>query len=908
MNKHEIIKCPNCEQLLRVPPGLGKLKVTCPRCSYTFDWYSKSRIISKITKPIKSLDRIILQDIAIVAGIIILSLIVYKSIVKKETPPVILRHSRPISEEPKHLIKSTKWTSISYSDLLDKNAIIRTGQTLESALGDPNLKGAVQPFVDKYSFLLQYSIEMIYGPDLVPHINVIKHYKIDSKQPAWVGILRGGRISIFADNKNHVRVFLIGYDPRKAYESNYSIIRHCLNGLLPNDGTNLTVEVFAYRNDYGNSEFRVNRKPYIFEASNFPSPVNSVPLDLIGLSDFFERNGQLEGAKLDRKNGLILYAKKSSNQTIAGHNISLADFAVAYRAIFHAGDNKAFISLDPHKDPTKVTVNFGGFLEDTRIGAVVLESDKRFKTITSGLDPNSFRDLRRPTRQFIPSFMTSCERNLVSKHFTETDKWIGTRFWFYPDSVEIESDFTYEYAKITKSEFKADAERSKNDFLSLEEFEKKKKATLSPGIWENIEHLNNNYLKYARVYPEIEELTCVARLMGICSWLQRANPTWLDLDALLSVELPPFQTDREKTQLLAISHVAYLQSEGMDEDYVKNNSKAIYLSWILNKTVKEYFLNFSNIAKYLCYKNNIEEDNYDIYKSESKGLMSTYNNKKVEEMIKTEKDLKALVVYASRKIEFTAPLAVKKYGDEIESDKRKLERIERKINTIKSKMYNASPVVYNSYVVEHNQLVEQCEIIGAKLNRKIAIYNQSLIDVRSLCIMGISGGINLEPEYFNIKKTSKSIKLEKFKNIANKTELDWRLINGSESWIQSRTKTGGTTYKNSLPKNNWISKLVSKSDGTTYEYIKTDKQQDYWISSNIEKISWRDLLKLEDSSYRERMFDSSQNNLHIAEFESGKLKDYIIGNKVSDDKITFSRPSKRNLLKPEEPPVWWVNK
>lgn len=906
MNKHEIIKCPNCEQLLRVPSGLGKLKVTCPRCSYTFDWYSKSRIISKITKPIKSLDRIILQDIAIVAGIIILGLIVYKSIVKKETPPVILRHSRPISEEPKHLIKSTKWTSISYSDLLDKNAIIRTGQTLESALGDPNLKGAVQPFVDKYSFLLQYSIEMIYGPDLVPHINVIKHYKIDSKRPAWVGILRGGRISIFADNKNHVRVFLIGDDPRKAYESNYSIIRHCLNGLLPNDGTNLTVEVFAYRNDYGNSEFQLNRKPYIFEASNFPSPVNSVPLDLIGLSNFFKRNGQLEGAKLDRKNGLILYAKKSSNQTIAGHNISLADFAVAYRAVFHAGDNKAFISLDSHKDPTKVTVNFGGFLEDTRIGTVVLESDKRFKTITSGLDPNSFRDLRSYTRQFIPSFMTSCERNLVSKHFTGKNKWIGTRFWFYPDSVEIESDFTYEYAKITKPQFKADAERSRGDFLSPEEFEKKKKATLLPGIRENIEHLNNNYSKYASVYPEIEELTCVARLMGICSWLQRANPSWLDLDALLSVELPPFQTDREKTQLLVISHVAYLQLEGADEDYVKNNSKVIYSSWILDRTVKKYFLNSNNTAKYLCYKNNIEEDKYDIYKSEAKSLMSTYGNKKVREMIKTEKDLKALMVYASSKIELTAPPTVKKYRDEIESDKRKLKRIERKINTIESKMYNASPAVYNSYVVEHNQLVEQYEIIGARLNRKIAIYNQ--FDVQPPCIMEISGGINLEPEHFKIKRNSKGIELKKFKNIANKTELDWRLINGSEKWIQSRTKTGGTTYKNSLPKNNWISKSVSKSNGTTYEYIRTDKQQDYWISTNIENSLWRDLLKLEDSSYRERMFDSSQNNLHIGEFESGKLKDYIIGNKVSDDKITFSRPSKRNLLKPEEPPVWWVNK
>ena len=201
-----------------------------------------------------------------------------------------------------------------------------------------------------------------------------------------------------------------------------------------------------------------------------------------------------------------------------------SDLAVAYRAVFHAGDNEAFISLDPHSDPTKVTVNFGGYLENTRIGSVVLEADKRFKTITSGLDPNKFNDLRQYTRQYVPSFLTVAEQDLTDSSHLSYGKWIGTRFWFYPDSIGIESDLNYQYAMITNPIFMADAERSRDDFASPEEFQKKKNTTLSPSIRRNIDHLNQNYLQYAQAFNELKELTTVARLMGICSWLYKASP------------------------------------------------------------------------------------------------------------------------------------------------------------------------------------------------------------------------------------------------------------------------------------------------------------------------------------------------------------------------------------------------
>ena len=76
---------------------------------------------------------------------------------------------------------------------------------------------------------------------------------------------------------------------------------------------------------------------------------------------------------------------------------------------------------------------------------------------------------------------------------------------------------------ITNPRFTADAERSRDDFASPEEFERKKRNTLSPSIRENIDDLNRNYVQYAQAFPEISELTTVARLMGLCSWLFKAT-------------------------------------------------------------------------------------------------------------------------------------------------------------------------------------------------------------------------------------------------------------------------------------------------------------------------------------------------------------------------------------------------
>jgi hypothetical protein len=592
--------------------------------------------------------------------------------------------SKPLAKK----MQQAKWITISYAELIDPEAIIRTGQSLKSALRDPDMRGAIQPFVDSYSFLLQHALEMVSGADRVPHSSVVQAYPPGSAQPAWASIFRGGRIRVTTDEEDHARVFLLGDDPQKSYEDNYSVIRHCLNALVPANSSTLNVEVYAYKNDYSNSELRLNLNPYLLCASAFPS--KGFPLDLCGLAAFFDEGPEIQGAQLDRSKGLILYGKLGEKQTLAGTSISLSDLVVAYRAVFHAGDNDAFVSLDPHLDPTRVTVNFGGFLEDTRIGAVVLESDKRFKTITCGLDPNTCRDLRRYTRQHVPSFLSVAEQDLLDSNYLSQGKWIGTRFWFYPDSVEIESDLNYQYAVITNPVFMADAERSRDDFASLEEFQRKKNVTLSPSIRRNIDHLNQNYAQYAGAFSELQELTAVARLMGICSWLYKANARWLDLDALLSVELPAFATPRQKTQLVAASIASYSNLDSVTSDYVVTHCNVVYLSPILGKKVSDYFVNSTNLAKYLCVKNGMEEGIYSAYESEAAQLFDACGHLKVRDIIKTKEELRALASYSVNSLSVQESSVAKSVKSSIKSQKNSLEKLKAKIEEIEESINSAA--------------------------------------------------------------------------------------------------------------------------------------------------------------------------------------------------------------------------
>jgi len=868
MEPEVIVCCPSCGSNNRIPTHSSGLRPICGQCKTPLD------VSAALLKSARGRKWIIPGTVIVgICFIIVVAL--------------MLNNRRLIPSHIEQGVTPPTWLTISYTDLLDRDAIIRTGQDLGSALRDDRLRNAVQPLVDGYSQLLPAAIEIAKGPDQTPCHSVLDFFAPGEPQPAWVAILRGGRIHIVTDDKNHAKVFLLGDDPKQAYSQNYSVIRHCLSMLCGLGNRDLNVDVFAYHNDYASSELRLNTRSYSFRANAF-EPRKAI-IDLDALVSFFEEGPELQGAALKKDEGLILYGSEGPKQTLAGKPVELSDLAVAYRAVFHAGDNEAFISLDPNKDPTKAKVNFGGFLENTRLGSVVLEADKRFKTITSGLDPNSSRDLRNYTRNHVPSFLCGAERDLLSGEQSAKGQWIGTRFWYYPDAIGVDSDLNWEYAVLTNPRFTADAERSREDFGSPEEFERKKRNMLSPSIRENIDDLNRNYVQYAQAFPEISELTTVARLMGLCIWLFKAQPASLDLNELLGVELPPCKTEVERTRLIAATFFSHPKAEMPDRQRIASESKVVFLSPILEQTVKEVFQSPANIVKYLSSETEPSTANRAKFDSEAVSLFSQYQNRKVREMLHSKRDVQLLADYAAGTVDIPPAAIANNLKTRITADKTALASLESAITQIKRRMsLEPSSEDYNTLVGRHNELVDEYERVRSRLNRVADQYNA--LDVQSQYIVEIGGGINLEPSKFAIRQNASSPNLIEFKSRISKVGFRWTDIGGSKKWIRSDSTARGT--------------LPVRPRAKLNDRIAVADQIKHWTRTDARDGSWKAAVRLDASRAQEKSYNAQQQTLQVAEFTAGKLQSLIIAQRDAKGRIVFRRAERRGVLPPQDPPVW----
>ena len=351
---------------------------------------------------------------------------------------------------------------VSYDDLLDRDAVIRTGRSLAEAVSDKRTpKAFLQPFLEGYSALLPYAVEMVFGPDPSPRRDVAERWPPGSPQPAWVALFRG-RYRAVADRAGRVRLFLPGDDAVAAWKTHYAAVRHCLAALAASSGGPLEIEVFAYRNDY-------RRRSCACTSGRPRSPgIPSRPTASLSTRPPWRTSSARAGSSRGRGStpprGSCSSRTPSGARRCPASRSGLADLAVAYRAVFHAGDNDAFISLDPNADPSLASVNFGGHLEDTRIGAAVLAADRRFKTICTGLDPVTHQDARAEIRRAIPEFMSNSERAFLGRGQGVTTNWVSSRYWFYPESVSVDADPRGGFAVITRPRFTADAERIGKDF------------------------------------------------------------------------------------------------------------------------------------------------------------------------------------------------------------------------------------------------------------------------------------------------------------------------------------------------------------------------------------------------------------------------------------------------------------
>ena len=893
-----MIQCSNCGQNLRVPASRGELKVTCPHCKNSFSWSYAPLTVDRKKRTIHAA---VLVVVACVSGLIIYALSNGNG-GKADSQTTPNWTNTPAG--------TGQWVSASYKDLVDTSQIVRSGQTLGEVLlrvdRQTHLRGSVQPFLTSFSSLLPHVLDISGSPAGRPYVEVERRFPPGSQQPAWVAILRSGTIKVYFDGQEKVRAFLLGNDPRESYQRDYGIIRHVLQGLLPNAASSaLSVEVFAYKNDYARQELILNLASCSFTSDSFPPPQNRIPLDLVGLQAFFERQGVLEGGQLDPRAGLELFASKTAQSPTEEPGVSLADFAVVYRAVFHAGDNEAFVSLDPHRDPTKVTVNFGGLLEDTRVGAVVLDADKRFKTITRGVDPDSMSDVRGFVRTRIPSFLTSTERKLMMP-VSKEGKWVGTRFWYYPESVVVDADFDYSMAAIRKAQFTADAERSRSDFETPEQFEQFKAVSLSPAIRQSIDHLNTHYPEYAAVFPELRQLNSVARLFGICAWLQRAKAANVDLDALLSVSLPSHTTERERVQRVTSSHVATIKGPSLDAIDVASRIQLTNHTGSLSQSVDAVFGGWKGIAEFLCFVHGTDPKEYARYRQEARSLHAETRDYAITALIKNPKDLEAMAEFLFTKVQPDIPVLTR-LKNTIAGQRTRLEATEGEIDSIKTILVrrvdntNARAVAaYDAQVRQHNALVEKYESLRVSLNATVEKYNALSASASARGIVGIGGGIALEPGSFTVNANGRAATVSRLRSMVKHIRTEWTVFDDGTQWIKSRSSGHGGALATARIDAKW--KCDNKHAAAASYSSPTGR---YWFSLRGAGTQWRDQLTASDGRSVCRLGDVSANVLHVATFNVATIDSYIIGTKENSGRIVFTRSNRTDILSPQAPPAWY---
>jgi hypothetical protein len=383
-------------------------------------------------------------------------------------------------------------------------------------------------------------------------------------QPAWVELARARRLLIESDGEGRLRLCLPAVsvdgsppaDPveaaRAAWRDARPVLRHALAGerrrLAHRRGGEppaLEVEVHVYRHDLARSKFELGVAAWRTTVGD-TGPVAGVrPVDLAALGSILDRRLQVEGARLESSGRLRwLLGEPDVKPAILGHPPTLADLAVAYRAVTRGGYGEPYMSLDRASAPQIADVNYGGRLRDTALGMVSLLSDVRFKTFSVGIELLGAGDIRDAIRRSVPGFKTHLERFAADPSAGAVLNQ-QTRFWFYPDGVDLTLSAEGDVLAFRKVRMSAASERVRGAG---------EVASDPPWTRETIAFLNANYDGLAVLFPEMSDLDESVRWLSVFTWLDAARARGLsvpDLDVLLALELPAVPTPRRFPQLLS---------------------------------------------------------------------------------------------------------------------------------------------------------------------------------------------------------------------------------------------------------------------------------------------------------------------------------------------------------------------
>ncbi len=735
-----LINCPKCNQTLRLPSSLiESSQIICPACNQIFN--NPIRVIVQSPerripqKPVKKGSKI--DSYIVLTAIVFLVIAVFLALLYLSSPGDDIK--QPVVGR-----KHSNWETIQYGAKVNYDIITHSGETIGEILktfqsGNPSHKGLLQPYLEPFSMICNDYLTSSNHEMEDRFINILYHYPVGSEQPAWAALFHEGHFQLYY-NDSLIRIFIKGNDPETSFKKHLSVIRHPLRDLFNSNGTAIKkLEVYVFNNDYKNTEIWLNTIPQVYLPGEIDLSAHREPLCLESMEAFLNYGALLMAAEIDQENKFYLHGKGTTNLTIANKQVSLADIAVAYRAVFHHGYNEPYISLDQHEDNRYAKVNFGGNLQNTHIGHVVLEADKLFKTLSTGLDPNTRDNVKNKFAHAVPGFLTEDERSLLSGRSRPGSQQI--RYWFYPEGIMTVTNGSI--GAILKDQFLADTERMDSD-ISINRASK-----------ETINHLNKNYSYYLKADNTFNELSNVGRLMAIMNWLKELGmENRVELDDLLSVKIPAFSTPKKTRKILAVTALAPA-SAALTSNYVRENSKTMDFSFLLEKISPA--ISDDHILKMaLDYFSEMKKS--DIYPPRYR-----YLEKQIDRY-------KYLIESTSEKIELNS---------------RNIENAERNLNRQSSREVD----IFNVMVAAYNKLLVDYENYINYYNSLINELNGMNLTVSSLASVG--GGISLRSEEFG--KVTMDINSPLIQNIMGVKNYYIRSDNlyHAGEWVRSGNHSSG---------------------------------------------------------------------------------------------------------------------
>ena len=366
--------------------------------------------------------------------------------------------------------KANRWIRVDYGALVDGRRLTHSGEpvgVLLQRLGGRPMPAAgerredalayrlLDPILEPYAFVLSDALDSTAQPSDLPMVEVGSLWEAGEAQPAWVELVRARRFLLESDGEGHLRACLPASaleglpgdsppgrdDPveaaKAAWEEAWPVLRHALAGerrrLAVRRGGELPVldvTVHAYRHVLARGAFDLGVVGWRTTVEDTGPRGGAPPLDVGQLKSILDRGLRIEGGRLEASGRIRWFTSQPDPKpTILGRAVTLADFAVAYRAVARGGNGEPYMSLDRAAAPHLADVNYGGRLRDTALGTVSLLADVRFKTFSVGVDLLGKGDVRDEVRLALPEFKTHLERFAA-------DPSAGailnqqTRFWF----------------------------------------------------------------------------------------------------------------------------------------------------------------------------------------------------------------------------------------------------------------------------------------------------------------------------------------------------------------------------------------------------------------------------------------------------------------------------------------------